>query len=209
MWLYICYAMAALGYCQCGCGQRTALAANTRPEWGEVKGQPQRFVHNHHRRIPVEQRFWTKVEKRGADDCWLWRASRNQKGYGQITLSTYAAATRRPYLAHRIAWELTFGPIPAGLEILHRCDNPSCVNPAHLSVGTRADNMQDAAKKGRTRQTFSRKHHPNRRLIAEQVLEARSLVTAREATVASLARGYGVSYSALYHAVVGRTWKYL
>jgi hypothetical protein len=90
-------------------------------------------------------RFWAKVTKGG--DCWIWNGTKDGKGYGRLHLS--GPAGRRTVKAHRLAYELHKGPIPSGLEILHACDNPSCVNPAHLSVGTRADNMQDAAAKGR------------------------------------------------------------
>lgn len=89
----------------------------------------------------VESRFWSKVQK--TDDCWLWRATRFPKGYGQIKIKG------RRRLAHRVAWELTNGPIPDGLQVCHHCDNPPCVRPDHLFLGTQSDNIQDAVSKGR------------------------------------------------------------
>lgn len=94
--------------------------------------------------MSLADRLWAKVDKSGGPDaCWLWTGHRNQKGYGKI------GADRKTIGAHRGAWMVTNGPIPDGLFVLHRCDNPPCCNPAHLFVGTNADNMTDMAQKGR------------------------------------------------------------
>lgn len=86
-------------------------------------------------------RFWSKVNK--TDGCWLWIASRHKKGYGQFKLD---GKMRK---AHRVAWELTYGPIPPDKNVCHTCDNPPCVRPDHLFLGTNGDNVRDAVKKGR------------------------------------------------------------
>jgi len=87
-------------------------------------------------------RFWPNVEKRPSG-CWFWTGARKHTGYGQIWVVNSAKT------AHRISWILHNGPIPTGLCVLHKCDNPPCVNPDHLFLGTRADNNLDCVAKGR------------------------------------------------------------
>jgi hypothetical protein len=91
-------------------------------------------------------RLWTNVGRDGDPDaCWPWLRSTNDKGYGRLMMGGKAGIA-----AHRAAWTVTNGPIPKGLNVLHRCDNPPCCNPAHLFVGTQADNNADRHAKGRT-----------------------------------------------------------
>ena len=94
---------------------------------------------------PMHERFWSKV--RVTARCWWWEGFCEPDGYGLVGLFSSLMITR----AHRAAWLLTNGPIPAGLHVLHRCDNPPCVNPDHLFLGTHGDNMRDARLKGRLR----------------------------------------------------------
>lgn len=95
-----------------------------------------------HRQSFIE-RFWAHVEKRGPDDCWLWTGPVISCGYGQVSVKGIAK------YAHRLSLEIASGPIPGGLFVLHRCDVPRCVNPAHLFLGTQKDNINDAIAKGR------------------------------------------------------------
>jgi hypothetical protein len=87
---------------------------------------------------PLSERFWVKVDKRGPDECWQWIGIRNEDGYG------------RPYLrAHRVSWQIANGRDPGSLFVCHSCDNPSCVNPNHLWLGTNTVNLRDMVAKGR------------------------------------------------------------
>lgn len=88
-------------------------------------------------------KFWTKVNK--TETCWLWtKAVCKSRGYGRITIDKISKS------AHRVSWELTYGPIPHGMSVLHKCDNRICVNPDHLFLGTQKDNMIDMVSKGRS-----------------------------------------------------------
>ena len=152
----------------------------------------------------AELRFLSKVDKGGPilrhelGPCWLWTASLSALGYGQFRFGP-----RRP--AHRVAWELTHGPIPPKLCVLHRCDNRACVNVAHLWLGTHADNMRDMAKKGRsTRGERSRLA----KLAPTEVLSIRA-ERARGARTNALAHAFGVSERAVRHIVDGDRWRHI
>ncbi len=99
--------------------------------------------------VPLVARFWTKVNRGDPASCWIWQGTHHRNGYGQIAASRNGARKQRWLWAHRVAWALTHGPIPDGLQVLHRCDVPLCVNPDHLFLGTQLDNIADAMAKGR------------------------------------------------------------
>ena len=105
----------------------------------------------------LESRFNAKLDKSG--DCWLWTAGKYGRGYGHFyvgrtgthgTAEYYRQHGMKP--AHRVAYELWVGPIPKGMVICHKCDNPPCCNPDHLFPGTYVENMQDCSRKGRLAQ---------------------------------------------------------
>lgn len=99
---------------------------------------------------PYLDRFWENVQKSN-DGCWIWTASVSRAGYGDIWVGLRPGV--RIIKVHRLSWEIHYGPIPDGLFVCHRCDNPRCVRPDHLFLGTHTDNMRDASAKGRLRST--------------------------------------------------------
>lgn len=97
--------------------------------------------------MTVEERFWARVMVAGPEDCWPWTGEVNNQGYGRLCI--YVDGARRRHLVHRFALTLAGEVLHPGSVVMHSCDNPPCVNPAHLSVGSQLDNMRDAKVKGR------------------------------------------------------------
>ncbi len=125
-------------------------------------------------------------------DCWLWDGAIGSDGYGRVRRSG------RTYSAHRYAYRLFKGPIPEGLCVLHRCDEPRCINPTHLFLGTKLDNSRDMQRKGR--QGYSA-----HKLTAEQVRELRARLEAGESK-RSLSEAFGVCRSTVQDIASGDSW---
>lgn len=158
-------------------------------------------------RAPVSDRFMSKVSPEPNTGCWLWTGATNRTGYGKMYVSTRS----RPTTAHRVSWSLVNGPIPAGMNVCHRCDNPLCVNPAHLFLGTQADNLNDMVRKGR--RSF-RAPPPVRgeartdsKLTDAAVREIRRCAGA--VTHRILAERFRVSPSAVGLVLSGKTWRHV
>lgn len=146
--------------------------------------------------------FWSRVDRRGPGECWPWTGFRQPKGYGRLSWNGHGRA------AHRLAWELTHGPIPDGLHACHTCDNPPCCNPTHLFLGTIADNNGDALAKGRRIVPLKRgSTNGQARLTEAQVGEIRSLrgVVPQRA----LAARFGVSDATVCRAQTGVNWSHV
>lgn len=144
----------------------------------------------------IQERFEEKYEK--SDGCWNWTAHKNSDGYG-----TFRISDRHQY-AHRIAYQLYVGEIPAGLCVCHRCDNPSCVRPEHLFLGTFADNAHDCMSKGRWKDQSGEKHWRTK-LTTEQVRTIRTKHS-EGARGVDLAREFGLVRSAVSKIVNQHTW---
>lgn len=151
-------------------------------------------------------RFWGKVDKsRGPDACWLWTAALSD-GYGAIGLGRGVAK------AHRVAWELEHGEIPAegfsgyhGACILHLCDVRRCVNPKHMRLGTQAENLRDMSVKMRNPRG---ERHWKAKLTAGMVIALRSALSAGE-SFGSASKRLGLPRGAAYHVAQGSTWRHL
>lgn len=145
-------------------------------------------------------RFWRKVQK--GPDCWEWTASKDTGGYGQFWLK----GQTHPWKASRVAYLLTYHD-PGQMHVLHRCDNPACVRPDHLFLGTHLDNIRDRTSKGRGRNNGGRgEKNANARLTLPQVIEIRQLYSAGRHTQTELAQSYGVGQTAISKIVRGEKW---
>lgn len=144
--------------------------------------------------------FWSRLRSSDSDSCWEW-TGHTVGGYGRLT---YAG---RRQMAHRLAWSLTNGEIPNGMDVLHRCDNPPCCNPAHLFLGTHADNMADMARKGRA-QKRKGEQHPCAKLTAESVRDIRRL-RAEGLTLARIGRQVGTHLSNVSLVLNGKAWTHV
>ena len=144
--------------------------------------------------------FWAKVEKT-ATDCWLWTGSKHQSGHGLFTMGKDG----RTIGAHRFAYEQVYGPIPYGLIVCHHCDNPSCVRPDHLFLGTRAINNQDRDIKGRQAKGQSIWRS---KLTEDDICAIRS-ASGKRGFLKALAEHYGVAQRTISAIRHGRLWKHI
>jgi len=151
----------------------------------------------------LSARFWHKVRIGGPDECWPWTGHQNPKGYGVI------GYRGKLFVAHRVAWMLTFGDVPVGMSICHHCDNPPCCNPSHLWAGTHAENMRDMMVKGRNHSPGLSPNTPFRetRFRWPLVRTMRAIYATGKVSTALLGRVVGIGQSAAYNIVHNRTWR--
>lgn len=166
-----------IAMCMCRCGE-------------PATGKRKQFAHGHSFKQP-KNTLENSVDRRGPDECWEWSKARTSEGYGKVG----------PYgLAHRTAYEQAYGPIPDGMCVMHVCDNPPCVNPAHLRLGTHQENMADRDAKGRCKNVGGRK------LTLELAREIRARYAAGGVTHPQLAAEYGLHRAHVIRVVGHKVW---
>lgn len=155
--------------------------------------------------------FWSRVNKNGSipehcpelGHCWVWTSSLRVDGYGQFT--------KKRLKTHRISWMLTYGEIPEGLNVLHKCDNKACCNPAHLFLGTQQDNVDDMMTKGRqaTAEQIGLKGeaNPAHKLTALQVTEIRQRYAAGGISKTQLGNEYRIDRTVIGKIIRRQSWK--
>ncbi len=147
----------------------------------------------------AESIFWSNVQK--SDGCWIWSGNKDGKGYGRVNFADFKSFSK----AHRLAWFLTNGEIPVGMLVCHKCDNPSCVNPNHLFLGTIKDNNLDKVAKGR--QKGARGERNFGAILNEKQVEAiRFLYASGEFSTYALSDIFQVSRNCISRVVNKITW---
>lgn len=152
----------------------------------------------------MEDRFWRFVVKGDESECWEWTGSLNNKGYGKIGEN---APSRKTMLAHRASYVLHNGEIPNGFVVCHRCDNPKCVNPSHLFIGTNIDNVADMIAKGRDYRGEPRKGelHPGAKITADIVRSIRN----DDRPLSVIGKEYNITKGHVSNIKRGKVWKHI
>lgn len=204
-WVEIYGLLQPYGKCQCGCGQDAPIAKSVRKDKGIRQGQPVRFIHAHGGRVqehpsrPIEERFWELVDKGDGTGCWDWKGSFGEGGYA--LLATRKFGNR----AARISYILHYGSIPRGLYVCHHCDNPRCVRPEHLFLGTPHDNVADMIEKGR--HAHGERHWKSK--LTESDIPAIRALRAAGLSQQKIADRYGVSQETIGRIIRRKNWTHV
>lgn len=156
----------------------------------------------------LADRFWEKVDVRSPDQCWEWKATRDSSGYGKLS-STHG---KSPFKAHRLSYEIHFGNIGEGLFVCHKCDNPPCVNPNHLFLGTPKENILDASKKGRMSRPIiphRGEGNPSAKLTATAVLDIRERHKNFKIPYTILSLELGIHPTTIGKIIRRQTWRHI
>lgn len=201
--------------CECGCGQLAPIAKRNYTERGYAKGESMRFCVGHYLKAnpiqykrksnPIEERFWSRVNKSG--DCWIWTGCTTGNGYGAIQYNGKQEGT------HRVAWMMVHGSIPKGMMVMHACDNPLCVRIDHLSLGSLQENVQDMVAKGRASRSGPRRpakgeRNSGAKLTEMDVVRIRNYHNAG-LSIRELANRYSVTDISIRNIINRKTWKHV
>ncbi len=183
------------------------MSTGTDKKRGYIKGEPMRFCQGHRlSMLDNREAFWSRVKRGAANQCWEWTSYRNDSGYGVVNTKNGIL-----YRAHRLAYEFTNSPIPEGLFVCHRCDNPPCCNPAHLFLGTPAENNIDMHQKGRNGRDCGAQGESNygAKLTAADVQAIRARYAKGGVYQRDLAAEYGLTLHATNAIIRYRTWMHV
>jgi len=151
------------------------------------------------------QRFWSKVKipQDYINDCWIYQGGTNQDGYAAFQVKVSLKG-------HKISYIYYHNKIvpPKGMCVCHNCDNPICVNPNHLFLGTHQDNMDDRSRKGRTHRHIG-ETNGRAKLVEQEVIDIRKLYDSKKFSVMDLSKMYGLGWTAMDHLVKRKTWKHI
>jgi hypothetical protein len=161
-------------------------------------GDPTKVIQKQYHGLTLRQRF--DVYTRKKPGCWDWVGYRDPNGYGRIDVDD------RPMLAHRLAYLVHYGSIPGGKNVLHKCDNPQCVNPEHLFLGTQADNVRDMHEKGRARKRALRGPEHGMAKLNEKKVRA---IRAWQGPLKDIAAQYGITATTACDVRKRKTWKHI
>lgn len=184
-----------------GCDKRHYAKSYCHLHWKRWKTHGDPLRNKATERLPVADRFWAMVDRRGADDCWEWTGFRLPSGYGVFRIEPGAGGTAP---ASRASWTINKGPIPDSLHVLHRCDNPPCVNPAHLFLGTHDDNMKDMAAKGRATPQCGSVH-----VLAKLTEDQAEAVFSDPRSYREIATDYGIPIARVHGIKSGGNWRHI
>lgn len=179
--------------------------------------------------LSVIERFETKFIPEPNSGCWIWIAAADKRGYGRFRIGSLTDGSRRTAIATRVAWVIYKGELPQNLDVCHRCDNPPCVNPEHLFLGTCLDNMRDCVSKGRhsygerhskiqkshiiagpTHPLFGRPGRKGTDHHAAKLTEADVRAIRADARLLALvAADYGMCFQSIWNIQQRKTWKHI